>query len=101
MRAKVYPENLAFGSSPDAKGELPEGTRRRQGGLRRVRRRERLFTGDRRSGLADPSPKHSRLPPLWWWLFSPVQGDKTKGLGHASECSTTQLSHLCFLPSDS
>ncbi|XP_028712130.1 UPF0764 protein C16orf89 homolog [Peromyscus leucopus] len=37
------PQLGCFGK-PDAKGELPEGTPRRQGGLRRVRRRERLFT---------------------------------------------------------
>ncbi|XP_059125132.1 UPF0764 protein C16orf89 homolog isoform X1 [Peromyscus eremicus] len=37
------PQLGCFGK-PDAKGDLPEGTPRRQGVLRRVRRRERLFT---------------------------------------------------------
>ncbi|XP_052615317.1 UPF0764 protein C16orf89 homolog [Peromyscus californicus insignis] len=37
------PQLGCFGK-PDAKGELPEGTPHRQGVLRRVRRRERLFT---------------------------------------------------------
>ncbi|XP_036052842.1 UPF0764 protein C16orf89 homolog isoform X2 [Onychomys torridus] len=37
------PQLGCFGK-PDAKGELLEGTPHRQGGLRRVRRRERLFT---------------------------------------------------------